>query len=690
MTKNYIQTIFFKLFQKSYRFFFFLLFLILFSLSCGSVNEEQLESQGSGLPLLEPAIVTGNPQLISTLSGENQRSTALNGLMDNIQKSTFYINDYLEFEKKEGKSQDIQFHITTQCIESENQNKFIKNIITPFKQKIYLIEMLPEKIFSYGKRWWLSPEIKNPTCNFYFKATNKVGDIHYFELPHLPISLFEHSWNLSLIDKNQTMKADIELSKAFPLLMMKNIVDYKLISHSASKIDKLKLICEDAEDIIFNVNNQQQYDLWGLQGWSQVSFGSSASKACRFLSLNEDQIIGISQVFPLIPLVASDTFDVQKIDNLISDNASLGEKIKETKFPEVDDNTPRLNLASLLKNITSPINSSIPPLYFDIMGLRLNNHGKEPLYLLLPQTSMPADLNLFFADIYHKVRPDKTLDLGKIQRMGRLNYFIRKEEGASFVLGQFMFNDFLNKESRSVKDQLDNGNQVIYGVYEKQTYALVTIQPQSLITLNFGLVISDPNLCLQINDEGGIETDVIGMILESEYLPIYRVLNNSDFKLASQTIIQKYNWRKGSAVEPEPFRWELWNQQLRHRKHEYTGSYYKNTCGGGTSDYFSAATQEEPLSWFISFNNSDKYGRTANAEKRTESFKEAVDKFLAVKKKESEKEERNYRKNKRKKKEKADKKELEELRQYKKEREAAEVARILFLIDGNRYGQPRR
>ena len=125
--------------------------------------------------------------------------------------------------KKENK--DITLQIHTQCIESETQQKFTKNTTMNYTNEIMLISLIPEEMFSYGNSWWLNEQAYNPTCSFHFEARNKAGDMHYFELPHLPILSFDNSLNLSLIEQ-QIPSNEVERVAQFPVLNFDQIEDY--------------------------------------------------------------------------------------------------------------------------------------------------------------------------------------------------------------------------------------------------------------------------------------------------------------------------------------------------------------------------------------------------------------------------------------------------------------------------------
>ena len=137
-----------------------------------------------------------------------------------------------------------------------------------------------------------------PTCSFHFEARNKENSIHYFELPHLPILSFDNSLNLSLIEQHPPSN-ETERIAHFPILRFDQIENYALISGRNTIVDRIQLICETF-DLPFDVDNLIHYDLWKLQGWSSIKEENKINQSCRFVSFNEDYIVGVSQLFPLV------------------------------------------------------------------------------------------------------------------------------------------------------------------------------------------------------------------------------------------------------------------------------------------------------------------------------------------------------------------------------------------------------
>ena len=576
--------------------------LIVFTLLIAGCNKPRLESSHSPtttpsvIPLKEPVVATAASQFTSTLSGKNQRTALLNGLMENIQESTFYINDYIDFETNANLN-DVQFHIITQCIESKNQNKFVKNITIPFKRKIYLIEMLPEEIFSYGKLWWVNNNTNSPSCSFHFKAVDRTGSIHYFELPHLPVSSFQHSWNLNLMDKVNPVQ--FKNSENFPVLLMEKISNYQLVS-SAPEIDELKLICNKVPTVSFKVANQQQYNLWGLLEWSQLQIKNTSS-ACRFLSLYKNNVVGVSQIFPLVPPVKERQFVIQQ-------RSYPSERIvNRIPDPYHDSSKTYYGLRSDLSN-RSP---RFMGLYDDSLEFVITNKEDDPLYLMIPNTVMEVKSKVFMRGIKHTALPSRNAKFGDAHYMplGELNYFIDQKKPSFFAISQMIRNGNSRSSTRKVTDELTVGTSgtsgtsvtsVTYGVDIEGPYALLTVAPNSKITLGFGLAAYiEDDLCTK----GAEDKEFVGLVFSGEHLPIYRVLNNNDYEIASKTIIQKYNWG-GEQYNwgSDQFSWELWNDKLPANKIEsYSQTFYKNTCNAARDNYFSESTKTDRESWNLHF-----------------------------------------------------------------------------------------
>ena len=269
-------------------------------LSTEDANTDTNIEESAGV-VSQPSILRNfDPRLISTLQNEEKRSVKLNDLIKNLENASFYINDYIVFSEEEKEDKNITLNIQTQCIESETHKKFTKNITMNYTNEIRLITLIPEQLFSYGHSWWLNEEEEqhNPTCNFHFEAKNKVGDTHYFELPHLPIASFDNSLNLSLIEQHPP-SSEIERVEHFPALKFDQLEDYAVISGKNTTVNKLQLICKTF-DVSFDVDNLIHYDLWKLQGWSSINEEDKIKQSCRFVSFNNDYIVGISQLFPIV------------------------------------------------------------------------------------------------------------------------------------------------------------------------------------------------------------------------------------------------------------------------------------------------------------------------------------------------------------------------------------------------------
>ena len=241
------------------------------SSSVSSVTEEP-----TGL-VPEPTIDSSNISIISTLQTQDGRSMKLSGMVEDLDQSSFYINDQIIFSNETESDHDtnIQFTISTHCIVSSatsSAKNFTKKITMEYKDKIRLLELLPEEIFIYGDKWWEDQQTTLPTCGFQFVATNKNGDTHFFSLPHLPVASFEDSLTVSLT-KELTIYSDpleIDSVNQFPMLVFhpnKKLEGYRVLSALETQVDQLKLICEHT-DFSIPVSDVKSYQLQDIPGLS--------------------------------------------------------------------------------------------------------------------------------------------------------------------------------------------------------------------------------------------------------------------------------------------------------------------------------------------------------------------------------------------------------------------------------------
>ena len=174
---------------------FFVVSYTLFLLGCDSPaknhqpgGEQPETSNLSGLEFSVPEpIITNketqeNPfEFAAALNGKEHRTVQLTGMMEQLENSTFYLDDHIVFStQNKNNFSDVRFSVSSECVESTQQKTFRKNIEMEYQENIPLAALIPEEIFPYGMQWWSEDNPRSPSCSFQFQAQNKEKDIHYF------------------------------------------------------------------------------------------------------------------------------------------------------------------------------------------------------------------------------------------------------------------------------------------------------------------------------------------------------------------------------------------------------------------------------------------------------------------------------------------------------------------------------
>ena len=512
-----------------------------------------------------------DPKLISTLQDKQERSVKLNDLIKDLENSSFYINDHIVFSEEQNKeNKNITLHVQTQCIESETHKKFTKNTTMKYKNEIMLIELIPEELFSYGNSWWLNEENDHPTCSFHFEAQNKVGDIHYFELPHLPVLSFDNSLNLSLIQQ-QAPSNDIERVEQFPILKFDQIEDYAVISGRETKVDQLKLVCETF-NLSFDVDNLIHYDLWKLQGWTSIEEGDRINQSCRFVSFNKNYIVGVSQLFPLVFPTQGMTVqlitDSNKIDKL-KDKYPL--RVKGYDFNGMDQMKSDFEKDNNLDS------------YHNLAVLKIENQSIDTVHLYIPQTSFYTDTHFLYDGFFHEVWIEDHIYL-----MDHQGVFITMEDAAQFILTPSL----IKAKEQSV-DINDDGNHIVY----QEDYVLLSLE--SGTTTLIPLSVNIEKECDFRKNWSGEERMLkyiqnIGMIFEGNIFPIYQVLDVTDMESAQKTIVSSIT-ENASENLAHPFRLDV----ALDIKGHFNKHFFKNTCTAFQTSQFDKTFIAHQETWKV-------------------------------------------------------------------------------------------
>lgn len=527
-----------------------------------------------------------DPRLISTLKNEQKRSVKLNDLIKNMENSKFYINDHIVFSNKkesEKENENITLHIQTQCIESETHKTFTKNTTMDYTNEIMLISLIPEQLFSYGNSWWLNEKNHHPTCSFHFEAKNEAGGIHYFELPHLPILSFENSLNLSLIEQHPHSR-EIERVAHFPILKTGQIENYAVISGKNTKINKLQLICESFH-LSFDVDDLRHYDLWKLQGWSFIKDEDKINQPCRFVSFNDDFIVGVSQLFPIVFPTQGVTIqlitDTQEIDTL-KDNYPLS--VSGYDFNGIQQMKSDFKKENKLGA------------YHNLAVLKIENTTIDTMRLYIPEASFYTDIHFFYSEFIHRV-----ITMERMSLIKNIGAFITMEDSAQFILTPSLIKS--KEQSMEINEE---------------GYHLVYNDNHVLLTLTAGAAALIP-LSVNIQQQCDFRKDWLGekrvlkkihntgMIFEGNMLPIYRVLDTTDMDSAQKTII--------GLIEPyqnpsNAFRLDV-GMDIEENIDKY---FYKNTCSAFKALRFDTATTVHQGAWKVQTTENGKVQFTEDPE----------------------------------------------------------------------------
>ena len=571
---------------------------------CGNHLHSTEEDQGV---VPQPNILRNfDPKLISTLQNEQKRSVKLNDLIQNIENSSFYINDHIVFSSdKESKTENksVKLHVQTQCIESKTHKTFTKNTIMDYTNEIMLISLIPEQLFSYGNFWWLNEENRNPTCSFHFEAKNNSGRIHYFELPHLPILSFDNSLNLSLIEQRPPSN-EIERVAHFPILKFNRIEDYAVISGKNTTVNTLHLICEKF-DLSFDVDDLRHYDLWKLQGWSSINKENRVNQPCRFVSSNDDFIVGVSQLFPIVFPIPTQKMTIQ----LITDAQEIN-TLKD-KYPLSVKGYDFNGIQQMQSDFEKKENLSA---YHNLAVLKIKNKTIDTIHLYIPETTFQTDIHFFYSKFAHKILVGQQMHV--IRDVGS---FITMTDAAQFILTPSLIK--AKKQSMEINDE---GHRIVYN------------DNHALLTLTAGATALIP-LSVNIQKQCDFKKHWlaghtvfrsfrnVGVVFEGSIFPIHQVLDVTDMDSAKKTII---DFIKPYQDPSNAFRLDVGLKTERKINKYY---FYKNTCSASKALKFDTASIAHQGAWEMTTTKNNELQFTKDP---THSLSQAENMFTQIKQKE--------------------------------------------------------
>ena len=165
--------------------------------------------------------------------------------LSTIDHKIFKLKDNITFTHLNNiTTNEVTISIKSHCIIHEKK-VIIKEYNRPLTAQIPLIEILPQEVL-------LHQGVNAPSCGFSFKAVNRSGSAHHFELPQLPIENYRKSHSLEINQAGGTLK------EPFSNVFMEDLTTYHLNKGVNNKISYLHLICDDFE-IPLEVFEQEQF-----------------------------------------------------------------------------------------------------------------------------------------------------------------------------------------------------------------------------------------------------------------------------------------------------------------------------------------------------------------------------------------------------------------------------------------------
>ena len=496
-------TVQFKLFLENRTRACLLLMAVLFALTACSRKSAHLENTDSlpsteedeifavGEPIITNSPESPSPTHFSPSLIRKTREVKLSDLNNQSETAQFFIDDDIVFPTYPNQDfNDVKFHISVECAGSDHQATSKKNTIINYQSRIPLIELLPDKIFLTGGRWWTGEAHPNPICNFQFTAKNTAGDLHHFSLPQLPIHSMENPKRITLVHKkNYFSKAENINQDQKPIVIFKELGNYVLAKSIDTPIDALQIQCSEGVNIVFSVQNDLFFDLDHYKEvWSQIDFDKDTQqKVCRFIGYHKQKTTALSELFPILTYPKNLDIEIIKQDKSFHLFTELFQK-------------------KSLSQYMNDINNNV-----SLLALKITNHNNSPAHLWIPHHSFSTDFISFHNGLKQPISyeyndtEDETIVTTKMKDIG---FFVHEKNGATFNIHQ------------DISSQEDS--------------VLITIPPQTSYQMD--LSISQLKYCSKNQLDKKYSA---GFIFEGKYPEIYQVLNNSSPSLAEKTIIKR-------------------------------------------------------------------------------------------------------------------------------------------------------
>lgn len=393
--------------------------------ACGRMGDKNLHinNQGKdGIGLPEPSIGDQAPRFKLTQLAA-------------VHEKFFTINDSIVFTglreqmKKKKSLKDVKLKVKSHCILNK-ETVLIRNFNKKLDQSIPLIELLPEEVLLYQGDSY-------PSCGFSFKAENKEGAAHHFELPQLPIMDYKKSRFIQFFSSSR------KIDESFPYIIMDSMSDYWLDTGKQEPIDNLNLVCSD-----FSLSLQMRpQQLLPFSFFPFDHLGEKLKKAikkrpiqtCRIFGYVDKILVGVSYMFhlrysapSLYVSIKDDFFEDKESSFYFAFRKPNGEREKK-KRPDV-------------------------PLY----SYSINNPHPYPVYILIENYSKRkgGELLLDFYGLYYSQKG---------------SFYILHDDSFYLDSVKILRGQAAQKETKvGTFIKMESGSKVAFSVVLKKTFGLCT------------------------------------------------------------------------------------------------------------------------------------------------------------------------------------------------------------------------
>ena len=277
--------------QNLYLFYFLLVgFICLFACSKEEEDpEEEIREIDISVELPEPSI--------EELTARGRIFRFKLTQLSVVKEKVFKINDNIVFSglteriRKNSSLREVQLKIKTNCV-LDTGLVLVKNVTRPLSPAIPLIELLPLEALS-------TPSQSAPSCGFSFKAENKAGSAHHFEIPPLPIADFSHNRFIRMIH----LRGEEEHSSRY--IVMDSRANYWIDTGVEEPINHLKLVCTDFT-LELSIRSQQflpfsVFPFYKLEETMKARINKGNSQQnCRLFGFVNQVLAAVSYFFRLV------------------------------------------------------------------------------------------------------------------------------------------------------------------------------------------------------------------------------------------------------------------------------------------------------------------------------------------------------------------------------------------------------